>query len=194
MEKTHKITGNGVKLVSGFEGGMRLKPYQDSKGLWTVGVGHLIKAYETDLMPPNVITMERGEQLFRKDLNISMALIHSELDVEVTDNQFDAMVSYSFNIGIGNFLRGTLFRLINEPKETDDAATIKTFWRTHWITGDGASGVGLDWRRYIESELYYTADSDTAKIEHLIALANAGAPNKDKDSWQQIIEGSSLMS
>lgn len=190
-----KATENGLNLCIAFEK-MVLKPYQDSKGLWTIGVGHLInQAKEQDLMNPAGITALRARTLFQKDIAICETLIDHDLDVEINSNQFDALVCYALNIGIGNFLKGTVFKMINRATPAQKLA-VKQFWRTHWITGDGdptdnRPDVGLDWRRYIEAEYFYTEPGDDIRLKMLIAQANAGAVNKDTKTWVNIFQESS---
>lgn len=186
-----KTTENGLNLCIAFEK-LKLKPYKDSKGLWTVGVGHLInQVKEPELMNPTGITPMKARMLFQKDIAVCEILISHDLDVELNSNQFDSLVCYALNIGIGNFLKGTLFKMINR-QAPETKLTVKTFWRTHWITGDGNPNdnipdVGLDWRRYVESEYFYTETGDDIRLQMLVALANAGAPNKTITSWNEVL-------
>jgi lysozyme len=95
------------------EEGFRNKAYQDTKGLWTIGVGHLIKADESYLLNA-VLTDEQVKELLKKDLKWCSDAVESAVKVPLTQNQFDALYSLCFNIGGTNFAKSTVVKKINE--------------------------------------------------------------------------------
>ena len=95
------------------EEGARNKAYKDSKGLWTIGVGHLIKADEQHLIT-TTLTDEQVEELLRSDLKWCSEAVESSVRVPLTQPQFDALYSLCFNIGETNFRKSTVLRKLNE--------------------------------------------------------------------------------
>ena len=95
------------------EEGARNKAYKDSKGLWTIGVGHLIKPDEQHLITAT-LTDEQVEELLRSDLKWCSEAVESSVRVPLSQSQFDALYSLCFNIGETAFRKSTVVRKINE--------------------------------------------------------------------------------
>ena len=95
------------------EEGARNKAYRDSKGLWTIGVGHLIKPDEQYLITAT-LTNEQVEELLRSDLKWCSEAVESSVKVPLDQNQFDALYSLCFNIGETAFKKSTVVRKLNE--------------------------------------------------------------------------------
>jgi len=95
------------------EEGSRNKAYQDSKGLWTIGVGHLIKTDEEYLLTAT-LTNDQVEDLLRKDLKWCSEAVETSVKVPLEQHQFDALYSLCFNIGGTNFTKSTVVKKINE--------------------------------------------------------------------------------
>ena len=95
------------------EEGLRNKAYQDSKGLWTIGVGHLIKEDEQYLLTAT-LTNDQVEDLLRKDLKWCSEAVETSVKVPLQQHQFDALYSLCFNIGGTNFAKSTVVKKINE--------------------------------------------------------------------------------
>jgi lysozyme len=95
------------------EEGARNKAYKDSKGLWTIGVGHLIKPDEQHLITAT-LTDEQVEDLLKSDLKWCSEAVEKSVKVPLTQAQFDALYSLCFNIGETNFRKSTVLRKLNE--------------------------------------------------------------------------------
>jgi lysozyme len=95
------------------EEGARNKAYKDSKGLWTIGVGHLIKPDEQHLITAT-LTDAQVEELLRSDLKWCSEAVESSVKVPLTQAQFDALYSLCFNIGETAFRKSTVVRKLNE--------------------------------------------------------------------------------
>jgi lysozyme len=108
------------------EEGSRNKAYKDSKGLWTIGVGHLIKADEQHLITAT-LTDEQVEDLLKSDLKWCSDAVESSVKVPLTQSQFDALYSLCFNIGEGAFRKSTVVRKINE-NDLQGAADAILMW------------------------------------------------------------------
>jgi lysozyme len=95
------------------EEGFRNKAYRDSKGLLTIGVGHLIKADEKHLVH-TTLTDEQVKELLISDLRWCQEAVETSVKVALTQNQMDALYSLCFNIGETNFKRSTVVKRLNQ--------------------------------------------------------------------------------
>lgn len=104
------ISEKGLALIREFEG---FKPfaYRDSAGLWTIGVGHKLKPGERY---PIGITEVQAEALLKQDAATAEGDVNRLVKVVLTQNQFDALVSWTYNLGGGSLEHSTLLRLLNE--------------------------------------------------------------------------------
>ena len=125
------------------EEGARNKAYKDSKGLWTIGVGHLIKDNEKDLITAN-LTNDQVEDLLRKDLKWCSEAVESSVKVPLAQNQFDALYSLCFNIGGTAFKNSTVVKRIN-ANDLKGAADAILMWNKPAV---------LEGRRKRERELF----------------------------------------
>lgn len=135
---------DGLELIKSFEGCV-LKVYLDAIGLPTIGYGHLIKPGESFTK----ITQKEAEDLLKSDAQIFVNGVNKLLEVNVTQNQFDALVSIAFNIGLGNLKSSTLLRLINAG---DYKGAADQFPR--WNKAGGKVLNGLTKRRNAERDLF----------------------------------------
>ena len=108
-----KVSEKCIKMIKHHEGFVR-KPYQDPIGLWTVGVGHLIgdgkklpKEWDKEF------TDEEVDQILCEDLERFEIGIQRLTKVNLSQSQFDALVSFSFNVGLGNYQSSTLRAKLN---------------------------------------------------------------------------------
>ena len=108
------------------EEGSKNKAYKDSKGLWTIGVGHLIKADEPHLKDAT-LTDEQVEELLKSDLKWCSEAVESAVRVPLQQNQYDALYSLCFNIGETNFRKSTVVKRINE-NDIQGAADAILMW------------------------------------------------------------------
>lgn len=136
------ISDKGINLIKSFEG-LRLQAYQDSVGIWTIGYGHTQDVHEG-----MAINESEAEQLLRDDL---ARFEHGVEDMagDCTQGQFDALVSFAFNLGLQALKTSTLLRL---HKAGDHAGAEEQFMR--WTKAGGRVLSGLVRRRAAEAELY----------------------------------------
>lgn len=102
-----KTSELGLDLIRGHEG-LRLKAYQCPAGVWTIGFGHT-----GAVRPGQEITREEADTLLRKDVEDAEKSVSWYVTVPLTQDQFDALVSFVFNLGIGKLKGSTLLRLLN---------------------------------------------------------------------------------
>ncbi len=142
------ITSNGLKLIKRFEG-FFAKVYLDAAGLPTIGYGHLILPHEKHLLK-NTITEAKAGELLKADIAVAETAVARLIRVPLTDSQFDALVSFTFNLGAGALQRSTLRAKLNREEYWSVPAELM-----RWIyAADGRKIPGLIMRRMAEVELF----------------------------------------
>ena len=139
------ITQNGPDLIKRFEGFSRTV-YFCPAGYPTIGYGHVVKDDE-DFSAG--IDEAKGEELLRQDAQITEHAVLRLINVHLTDGQFDALVSFTYNLGGGALQRSTLRRKINREEH---AEAPEQFMR--WVWAGGCKLKGLVRRRAAEADLY----------------------------------------
>lgn len=140
---------NGINLIKQFEG-CRYSPYRDSVGLWTVGYGHLIGDGKSLPSGDNrVFTQKEIDDFLVNDLVHVESGISVLIRVPITQNQFDALCSFCYNLGVGTLQKSTLLKDINSSLWDAAANDILKF---HFA--GGVSLPGLVKRRQAEHDLF----------------------------------------
>jgi len=141
----------GLELIKSFEG-LGLKAYLCPSGVLTIGYGHTGKVRGNKITLQTTITPEEAETLLKEDLTRFEKAVDSLVKVPLNSNQFDALVSFVFNIGINAFSGSTLLKLLNSG---DYKGASQQFKR--WIYGNGKKVLeGLKKRRTAEEKLFNT--------------------------------------
>jgi lysozyme len=141
-----KISKEGKDLIKLFEG-LRLKAYKCSAGVWTIGYGNTFYENGNKVQPNDLISKERAEELFNLLLPKYERIVNNKLKVDVKQNEFDALVSHTYNTGGST----TLFKLVNM---NSDKEKIKYWFLNKYITANGKVLKGLKNRRLKEWELF----------------------------------------
>jgi len=140
---TRAINAEGLDLIKEFEG-LRLRAYQDSVGVWTIGYGHTKTA-----APGQEITEAQAEDLLREDLREAEGYVRQFVTVPLNDNEFSALVSWVFNLGVGNLKRSTMLWKLNAGDRQGAADEM-----LKWVFAGGVRLDGLKRRRKAERELF----------------------------------------
>jgi lysozyme len=143
-QKIVAITESTFELISGFEG-KRHTAYRDSRGLWTIGVGHLIKPTEQWMLHA-VLTDQQVEDLFKDDLKWCDDAVASAVRVPLNQNQMDALYSLCFNIGADHFKQSEVVAHLNQNNYNGAANAFM-----NWVTP-----AVLKPRRETERKLFLT--------------------------------------
>lgn len=155
--KTSQI---GISLIKHFEGlhdgdlkQIGLQPKKCPAGIWTQGYGSAMRDKNGNLLKGNVmpnvtISEKEAEQLLAKDLEVFENIVMQKVKVPLKQNQFDALVSHTYNTGGSD----TLFKLINQNAPDEQ---IRKWFTTKYITGGGKRLQGLVNRRNAEAKLYF---------------------------------------
>lgn len=140
-----KASIDAYELIKQFEG-LRLKAYLCPAGIWTIGYGHT-----SGVSPNSFITIQEADEYLHRDVaTIEMQL--NKLNLSLRQCQWDAIVSFVFNVGIGNFKASTLLAKIRI--NPDDNSIIDEFLR--WVYANGKVMKGLQKRRLAEMKLYFS--------------------------------------
>lgn len=141
----------GLELIKSFEG-LGLKAYLCPSGILTIGYGHTGKVRGNKITLQTTITPEEAETLLKEDLTRFEKAVDSLVKVPLNSNQFDALVSFVFNIGINAFSGSTLLKLLNNGDYNGASQQFK-----RWIYGNGNKVLeGLKKRRTAEEKLFNT--------------------------------------
>ena len=142
-----KTSPKGIALLKEFEG-LRLKAYQCPGGVWTIGYGHT-----AGVKHGMVISERQAEEYLKADL-IAFERYLNGLGLALNQNQFDALVSFIYNVGTGNFSSSTLLRKVRANPQ--DNSIMDEFLR--WVYSKGRVLPGLQHRRLAEMKLYFSND------------------------------------
>lgn len=149
------ISQNGIDLIKHYEG-CSLTSYRDSDNILTIGYGHTGNVYENEQ-----ITQEQADQYFLNDISSFVRMLNNALTVSVSQNQFDALLSFLYNVGPGEVgVKDGLFHLKSggpstlwkmvESKNFEGAASQFTLW----CRSGGVVLRGLLARRRSEQNLF----------------------------------------
>jgi lysozyme len=144
-----EVNKAGRDLIKKFEG-CKLRAYKCPAGLWTISWGLTFYPDGTKVKEGDVITQQQAENYFNAIVDDFAKKVDALIKSNVSENNFSALVSFTFNVGIGNFQRSTLLRKVNaNPKD----ATIPAEFRK-WVRANGEVLKGLVRRREAEAKLY----------------------------------------
>ena len=149
-----KTADPGVNLIKTFEG-FSANSYLCPAGVWTIGYGHTGPEVKEGLR----ITETEGQAILKKDLIRFEKIVEDNVKVELSQNQFDALVSFIFNIGGGAFKESTLLKRLNSKEDPNTAAREEM---PRWNKGGERVLEGLKRRRNAEVELFTKSE---AKLE-----------------------------
>lgn len=138
------------EIIKEFEG-LRLEAYQDSVGIWTIGYGNTYYLDGKAVRKGDKITKQEADYLFNHTVDLFASNVRKLVHVQLTSNQFEAIVSLAYNIGIGAFKSSTLLKKLNV--NPNDPAIRNEFLK--WKMAGGKEIKGLLNRRIKESDLYF---------------------------------------
>lgn len=150
--KITKLSQKGLDLIKSFEG-LSLKPYVCAGGINTIGYGNtyymngkrvtlqdkpITKQQAEDLLKNSVISYEKAVDTFCRD--------------DISQSQFDALVSFAYNVGVGNLQKSTLIKKVNS-NPLDPSIKLEFL---KWNKANGRVLAGLTRRRNAEVDLYFS--------------------------------------
>lgn len=138
-----KISETGIDLIKHFEG-CELEAYKCAAGVPTIGYGHIKGVTMGD-----TITQDEAEAMLVHELTEYENYVHDCVNAPLSQNQFDAMVSWVFNLGVGNLRASTLLTVVNKGDYAGVPAQIM-----RWNKAGGKVLEGLTRRRQAEADLF----------------------------------------
>lgn len=145
---TKKTATKGIELIKEFEG-CRLTAYKCPAGVWTIGYGHTGKVDGKAVASGMTISAAKATELLKKDLARFEAAVNSYVTAPITQNMFDALVSFAFNCGSGALKGSTLLKKLNGKDYSGAAAEFPK-----WNKAGGKVLNGLVRRREREQQLF----------------------------------------
>lgn len=143
------ISAKGIELIQSFEGCI-LHPYRDIAQIPTIGWGSTHYPDGTPVqMTDRPIDMAMADNLMRSDLATFQDVVNHVVRQEINQNQFDALVSFCYNVGPNNFKKSTLLRYLNTANFNDAAGEF-----LKWDMAGGVHSPGLKHRRELEQGLF----------------------------------------
>jgi lysozyme len=144
-----EVNKAGRDLIKQFEG-CKLKAYKCPAGLWTISWGLTFYPDGTKVKEGDVITQQQAEDYFNAIVDDFAKGVDAIVKSNVTANNFSAIVSFAFNVGINNLRKSTLLRKVNaNPKDPSISAEFKK-----WVRANDRVMQGLVRRREAEAKLY----------------------------------------
>jgi lysozyme len=142
-----KINDPGITLIKSFEG-LSLKAYKCPAGVWTIGYGTTIYPDGLKVRQCDECTEEQATDYLKSDVEKFENSVSELVNVELNENQFSALVSFTYNLGAGNLKTSTLRRRLNAEDYDVGNEFIK------WNKAGGKVMAGLTRRRQAERELF----------------------------------------
>lgn len=143
LRSTRRTNSDGIALIKDFEG-LHLTPYLCPAKIWTIGYGHT-RTVQAGMQ----ITPQQAAELLDDDLRLVERAVQRIISVPLNDNQFSALVSFAFNVGVNNFQNSTLLKLLNRGWYEQVPAQLMRWNRAH-----GEVLGGLSRRRAAEAQLW----------------------------------------
>lgn len=140
-----KTSDKGIELIKRFEG-CRLRAYRCPAGVLTIGIGHT-KGVKEGM----TITAQQAVEYLKSDIEHFEQQING-LQLDLTQNQFDALVSFVFNVGFGAFQKSTLLKRIKAGAPEKDIRNAFGMW----VKAGRRTLPGLVARRQAEADLYFS--------------------------------------
>jgi lysozyme len=141
MNDDLQYSSAGEAVIESFEGYSNTA-YKDVGGVWTIGYGHT-----QDVKPGDVCTDDQAQQWLTQDIQWAVSEVKRVVTVPLTQNEFDALVDFVYNVGIGNFESSTMLKLLNSGNYADAAGEF-----AKWDIASGKQIAGLLNRRIAERD------------------------------------------
>ena len=146
-----KLNQKGIDLMHQFEG-CKLEAYLCPAKVWTIGWGNTYYESGRKVKQGDKVSQERADRLFEYIVDSFAIQVRSTLKVNLNENQFSALVSFAYNVGIANLKSSTLLKKVNINQQ--EPTIFDEFLR--WNKAGGKVLAGLTRRRQAEANLYFT--------------------------------------
>lgn len=172
-----RMSAEGLATVKEFEG-LRLKAYKCPAAVWTIGYGHTSAAGVPIVNADLQITKDDAEEILKRDMVQYEDGVKKLVKVAITQGQFDALVDFAYNAGVGALQKSTLLKKVNAGKFDEVPAEFMK-----WTKGGGKELPGLVRRRRAEVKLWRGLDTDVPVV-HTQARFTPDQPKASKSITQ----------
>ena len=148
-----QVTSEGLALIKGFEG-VRTEAYRDAAGIWTIGYGHTGSAGAPPVHAGMRISRSTALAILKRDVETFADGVRRLLKVDLSDAQFSSLVSFAYNIGLGNFRSSSVLKAVN-ARDFDQVPRRLALW----VKAGGRVLPGLVRRRAAEAEMFAGASA-----------------------------------
>lgn len=149
-----RMTEEGLALIRRFEG-FRSGAYRDAVGVWTIGYGHTSMAGAPTVTPGLRISAAEGAAILARDVKIFADGVAAMVKTPLTDQQFSALVSFAYNVGLGNFRRSSVLKAV----VAGDLQAVPRRLNL-WVKAGGRTLPGLVRRRAAEGAMFVAGGRD----------------------------------
>ena len=174
-----QMTEEGLELIKEFEG-FRARAYRDAVGVWTIGYGHTSMAGAPEVRPGMDITQDEGTAILRRDVATFANGVRAAVKVPLTDGQFSALVSFAYNVGMGNLRKSSVLAAVNRG---DFAAVPRRLQL--WTKAGGRVLPGLVRRRAAEAALF-AKQGEAQDMPTPVERVEAKAVTASKTVWSAL--------
>jgi len=185
-----KTSDDGVKLIQLFEG-LRLTSYVCPAGILTIGYGHTSAAGNPIVKPKMTITKDEAADILRSDLSRFERGVEGMVKVDISQNQFDVLVSFAYNCGLGALKKSTLLKRVNAKRFDEVPAELMK-----WSKAGGRQLAGLVRRRRAECELWRSitgGEPDGSRVQPDQPVASKSIAQSKEANAAAIAGGASLI-
>lgn len=148
-----QIAKPGLDLIKSFEG-LQLTAYLDIVGVPTIGYGCTVGVTKDDVLNKRTLSAQEAEDMLAHELAGFCSGVEKCVLIPINQNQFDALVAFSYNVGLGSLQKSTLLKLLNAG---DVSGAAEQFLR--WNKAGGVEVKGLTRRRQAERSLFLQSDA-----------------------------------
>ena len=173
------MTADGIELIKQFEG-FRANAYRDAVGVWTIGYGHTSMAGKPEVTPTLSISRAAATEILRQDIETFARGVSAAVKGPLSDAQFSALVSFAYNVGLGNFKSSGVLAAVNR-RDFDMVPRRLALWNK----AGGQVLPGLVKRRAAEAALFLAGSK--AEDKGLPVDVPKGKPvAKSKTVWSAV--------
>src|SRR5262245_17770828 len=121
-----RMTQEGLALIKRFEG-YRAEAYRDAAGIWTIGYGHTSMAGTPHVVAGLKVTRSEAADILKSDVDVFAEGVRKLVTAELSDTQFSALVSFAYNVGLGNLRSSSVLKAVN-AQEFDQVPRRLALW------------------------------------------------------------------
>ena len=174
-----KMTKEGLALIKRFEG-LRLDAYRDAVGVWTIGYGHTSVAGAPEVRAGLRISEADAHEILARDVETFARGVLDAVTVELSEQQFSALVSFAYNVGLGGFKRSSVLTAVN-ARDFEAVPRRLNLWTK---AGDRVLP-GLVRRRAAEGALFMSENA--ASSREIIAPASSKPVLESRTMWSAML-------